>query len=652
MQHSTGDIKNNLRKLQLQLKSVNLSQGDPGEFLPLIHHILLNFSPKVSNYFLQKDYQLFQKNDKKFLELTFMLCRNEFQFKPKLSQKQFFQFGFAEVKIFFLLDLIKFCKGLKENIKRKSSNQNLLINSNNSNENHNNQNSDSNDILEKEKFGSYNRAIEKEIIINNLNNRGLKNLKKNFFADDFNRGENKNPVEGNIKVFHEHFSPERSALFKRSLQESVLQVKTSNDNRNFTKKLTTNRKFYDLPLQQFRDSESIFNHPPQSRLKNQSPNFSSNLETDEHEMMQDFSVINDDINNSLHEPLISQPLPSMKPSRILTRDIHDLAANIAEVNLNNKDIFCSNETPFNTFHYNKNHYINENDSLNSEEINRSLNSIKNDLNNTNNQSFNHKYEFDTNTPINNSKGSVLFDADIKKDEEVGSKLKDKLQNNENKELLGRISEIENNIRNMFCDFNSRIEKIEVALTVNEKKNFLLDLPSSAEKVAKSISNQTPTEFSNVEKGLFNNREKLLVENVNERTPPRSYCEHTKNEYHENFLNPVEKVSDEILNETNAGSILSRVEAQGSFINVLEPVNIEVTDKFDDRNLNNGVVFNNVENSIEQRKQVKGNDNEGVSLKRISEETHKNISDSLNCKSEVLIRSIEEKIQRAREKLNV
>jgi hypothetical protein len=80
---ATGDLKNNVFKLQQELKLIHfkgkfnsfglqsiycrISNGDPSAFLPLLHAALLGI-PIVARYFSDKNYDLFGKNDARFLE--------------------------------------------------------------------------------------------------------------------------------------------------------------------------------------------------------------------------------------------------------------------------------------------------------------------------------------------------------------------------------------------------------------------------------------------------------------------------------------------------------------------------------------------------------------------------------------------------------
>ncbi|KAJ3048717.1 Centrosomal protein of 44 kDa, partial [Rhizophlyctis rosea] len=124
---ATGDLKNNLLKLQADLKKVNykaeldtygLSKGTPASHLPIIHHILLTYSPLLASHFAANHPSLHGKKDARFMEVVYRLLRDEFNYRPRLTREQFFTVGFAEMKLIFLADLIRMCCVLESNLRR------------------------------------------------------------------------------------------------------------------------------------------------------------------------------------------------------------------------------------------------------------------------------------------------------------------------------------------------------------------------------------------------------------------------------------------------------------------------------------------------------------------------------------------------------
>lgn len=126
---STGDLRNNIRKIQTELRQTHyagtvdlygLSKGDPAALLPLFHFILLDYSAYLAKHFAGKGYELYGKKDTRFLESVYKLLRDEFNYRPSVSRDQFFSMGFAERKLLMLGDLFKFGRTMHESMARKA----------------------------------------------------------------------------------------------------------------------------------------------------------------------------------------------------------------------------------------------------------------------------------------------------------------------------------------------------------------------------------------------------------------------------------------------------------------------------------------------------------------------------------------------------
>lgn len=138
---ATGDLKNNLSRLESELKSIKysksinsygLAKGDAVCYLPLLHYILLEYSILLVTYFTDNNYDFYGKKDLKFIELLYSLLRNVFCYKPKITIQQFFSMGFAERKCLFVIDVIFQCKTLVRDLSRteksKKMNRNYVDN--------------------------------------------------------------------------------------------------------------------------------------------------------------------------------------------------------------------------------------------------------------------------------------------------------------------------------------------------------------------------------------------------------------------------------------------------------------------------------------------------------------------------------------------
>lgn len=127
---ATGDIKNNLRKLMVELKQIRypltevdlkgLAKGTPRCFLPILHYIFLDYSVDLTEFFA-RDYELYGKTDLRFVETVYKVMRDVFHYKPPLTREQFLSIGYAERKIIELCDILKRCREKIEELSPKTS---------------------------------------------------------------------------------------------------------------------------------------------------------------------------------------------------------------------------------------------------------------------------------------------------------------------------------------------------------------------------------------------------------------------------------------------------------------------------------------------------------------------------------------------------
>ena len=110
---ANGDLAGKVKSLELELKRIKypqsvdfqqISTGHPAHFLPILHHVLLCFSKHVARKLSNDGYQIISCTDQKFIESVFKFMRNEIGFKPLISERQFFQSGYAEHKTILVLD--------------------------------------------------------------------------------------------------------------------------------------------------------------------------------------------------------------------------------------------------------------------------------------------------------------------------------------------------------------------------------------------------------------------------------------------------------------------------------------------------------------------------------------------------------------------
>ena len=127
---TTGDLKNNLRKFVSELKQVHfpqseldlkgIAQGVPKAFLPVVHHVFLDYSISLAQYFANKGYDLYGKTDLRFMEAVYKVLRDEFGYKPQITKEQFLTIGFAERKILSLCEILKLLRGKHDELNPKT----------------------------------------------------------------------------------------------------------------------------------------------------------------------------------------------------------------------------------------------------------------------------------------------------------------------------------------------------------------------------------------------------------------------------------------------------------------------------------------------------------------------------------------------------
>ncbi|KAM8971624.1 centrosomal protein of 44 kDa isoform X8 [Sarcophilus harrisii] len=112
---ATGDLKRSLRNLEQGIRLLGyprevdysgLVKGDPAAFLPIISHSLTSYSTYVAEFLVISNTELTAKNDYRFIDSVYKLLRDKFHYKPILTKKQFFQYGFVEWKIQIVCDIL------------------------------------------------------------------------------------------------------------------------------------------------------------------------------------------------------------------------------------------------------------------------------------------------------------------------------------------------------------------------------------------------------------------------------------------------------------------------------------------------------------------------------------------------------------------
>ncbi|XP_074085046.1 centrosomal protein of 44 kDa isoform X1 [Macrotis lagotis] len=112
---ATGDLKRSLRNLEQGIRLLGyprevdysgLVKGDPAAYLPIISYSLTSYSTYVAEFLVISNIELTAKNDYRFIDSVYKLLRDKFHYKPILTKKQFFQYGFVEWKIQIVCDIL------------------------------------------------------------------------------------------------------------------------------------------------------------------------------------------------------------------------------------------------------------------------------------------------------------------------------------------------------------------------------------------------------------------------------------------------------------------------------------------------------------------------------------------------------------------
>ncbi|EEC11759.1 conserved hypothetical protein [Ixodes scapularis] len=139
---ATGDIRNNLKILSAEIRSVKtpaaivnldgMMSGEADVYLPIYDYLFQWYNTKLANEILRRDLKLppYKHNKTRFLETMYLVLRELFQWKPPLSTAQFFSTGFAEKKIIMCSNIIKLIKDYSGGMQRAAASHAGSSNSN------------------------------------------------------------------------------------------------------------------------------------------------------------------------------------------------------------------------------------------------------------------------------------------------------------------------------------------------------------------------------------------------------------------------------------------------------------------------------------------------------------------------------------------
>ncbi|KAH9492636.1 Centrosomal protein of 44 kDa [Bulinus truncatus] len=117
---STGDVKNNIKQLQHELRAVKyptpidvdgLVKGIPKAYLAIYHYLFTSYSTKLNKDIVNSNNELYGKSDMRFMEAVYKILRDMFDYKPQIHREQFFSEGYAERKLIMATDILRLVRG-------------------------------------------------------------------------------------------------------------------------------------------------------------------------------------------------------------------------------------------------------------------------------------------------------------------------------------------------------------------------------------------------------------------------------------------------------------------------------------------------------------------------------------------------------------
>ncbi|KAM3131026.1 hypothetical protein pb186bvf_016838 [Paramecium bursaria] len=108
IQNQSERLKQLLRKVEYteKLNFEQLQQSNPTSFLRIMHFILIDYSNEFYKSIIQNGYELYSKNDLRFVEQVYKYLNKELNYKPSINICQFLSEQYLEHKIIMIADLI------------------------------------------------------------------------------------------------------------------------------------------------------------------------------------------------------------------------------------------------------------------------------------------------------------------------------------------------------------------------------------------------------------------------------------------------------------------------------------------------------------------------------------------------------------------
>lgn len=251
-----GDLAGHTKSLVAELKKIKYNApvswemlliGETTVFLPILHHTLLLYSQDIANEILKKGYRLYSCTDQRFIESVFKLARREFQQKPVLTVEQFLRKGFAEHKIIFLLNIIRYCRTWESKLKPVSKKSNNTMKKKNFNQN-----------TARHSQRNMNASIQSENHLRKKEALRLKILEKSRLKKDI-------ATNNNVKIDHVNNNNNNVESFENNNKKYYDE---ENNQNNLEHQIDQLKNLFVMNINQINESITTFANAINTRLSN------------------------------------------------------------------------------------------------------------------------------------------------------------------------------------------------------------------------------------------------------------------------------------------------------------------------------------------------------------------------------------------------
>ena len=107
-------VKSQIRALKTELRDMKytgkwsdkaVEAGEPSIFLQVLHFLLFNYNPKLTEGLTTETQIVEALSDLEFAEYSFKILKEKFNYRPKITLPNFFKNGFAGQKVSLLKEV-------------------------------------------------------------------------------------------------------------------------------------------------------------------------------------------------------------------------------------------------------------------------------------------------------------------------------------------------------------------------------------------------------------------------------------------------------------------------------------------------------------------------------------------------------------------